>query len=63
MKCVWPECTREAVVGAYCFEHHDLLVYGGAIEDKELDQLLARVVERARVEVAARYPDNSDLQK
>lgn len=63
MKCNWPECNREAVVGDYCYQHYDLLRYSGAIEDKELDQLLARVVERSRVEVAARYPDNSDLQK
>lgn len=62
MKCCWPECSRESVVGDYCFNHHDLLVYSGAIEDPELDQLLIRAVEKAKAEVAARYPDNPDLK-
>lgn len=63
MKCIWPECNREAVRGDYCYQHYDLLRYSGAIEDPELDQLLARAVERARVEVARRYPDNPDYWK
>lgn len=63
MKCSWPDCDRAAVVGTYCYQHYDLLVYSGAIEDKELDQLLARVIERAKVEVAARYPNNPDLKR
>ena len=63
MMCIWPECTRAAVRGEYCFEHRDLLVYSGAIEAKELDKLLARATERAKAELARRFPDNPDFWK
>ena len=62
MMCIWPECTRAAVRGDYCFEHYDLLVFGGAVDDKVLDEILARVTQRAKSVVAARYPNNPDYR-
>ena len=63
MNCIWPSCTRAAVRGDYCFEHYDPLVFGGAVDDKVLDEILARATEKAKAEAFRRYPDNPDYWK
>ena len=62
MNCIWLSCPRPAARGDYCFEHYDLLVYSGAVEDKVLDEILARATQKAKAEVASRYPNNPDYR-
>ena len=63
MMCIWPGCDRPSIDDKYCRSHYGLLVYRDIIEDKELDKLWQRVIQKARAEVASRYPDNPDYRK
>lgn len=63
MMCIWPGCDRPSIDGKYCRSHYGLLVYKEVIVDRELDKLWQRVIQKARAEVASRYPDNPDYWK